>query len=164
MVSMRISVVSVCMIFGGYSGFSAESNDFHTLLQKGRIALTNSNLDEAESFFRRACPEELENAAAPGQLALCEHHLGSLDDTRGRPPLNEAISVFRTAKPVDSAELAYALGALGMIDVSQGFYAQAEAKLREAEALAESSLGEEHPQVAGYQTNLALVLMLEGRY
>jgi tetratricopeptide (TPR) repeat protein len=49
-----------------------------------------------------------------------------------------------------------------MLDLNMGRYKAGEASLRRAMELAGASLGENHPEAAGYAANLALALMAEG--
>jgi tetratricopeptide (TPR) repeat protein len=51
-----------------------------------------------------------------------------------------------------------------MLSVQSGDLKAAEPVLREAVSVAENNLGEEHPDTAAYESNLGLVLYLEGQY
>lgn len=64
-------------------------------------------------------------------------------------------------KPCEPAD---ACNALGLIDLSAGDAKAAEAKFREAIALAAPALGESHPDVAIYQSNLAVALAIGHQY
>jgi tetratricopeptide (TPR) repeat protein len=65
------------------------------------------------------------------------------------------------SNPVESAS---ACGALGMIDLAAGNNKAAEAKFREAIAMATPALGESHPDVAVYQSDLAVALAADRQY
>jgi tetratricopeptide (TPR) repeat protein len=104
----------------------------------------------------------------PHQIPETLSRLGGLygntqDPERGRAPLLEAIAGFGKLATPEPAELAYARNALGMIDLYAGRREAAEANLRDAVRLATASLGEDHPETAVYQTNLALALILRGQ-
>ncbi len=81
-----------------------------------------------------------------------------------RTRLNEAIEVLRNLKPPNARELALAYNSLGMLDLSMGRYKAGEANLRQAMESGGESVGENHPESAGYAANLALALMAEGEY
>jgi tetratricopeptide (TPR) repeat protein len=81
-----------------------------------------------------------------------------------RTKLNEAIEVLRSLKPPDARELALAYNALGVLDLSMGRYKTGEANLRQAVELGGESMGENHPEAAGYAANLALALLAEGEF
>ena len=72
--------------------------------------------------------------------------------------------MLRTPALTNSTELAYASNSLGMLDLRAGDYRASESNLREAVSVAQSALGESHPDTALYQANLALALYGEGRY
>jgi tetratricopeptide (TPR) repeat protein len=81
-----------------------------------------------------------------------------------RTKLNEAIEVLRAVKPPNARELALAYNALGMLDLNVGRYKAGEANLRQAMEFGGASVGENHPEAAGYAANLALALMAEGEF
>jgi tetratricopeptide (TPR) repeat protein len=81
-----------------------------------------------------------------------------------RTKLNEAIEVLRGVKPPNARELAVAYNALGMLDLSVGRYKAGETNLRQAMELGGESVGESHPETAGYAANLALALFAEGEF
>ncbi len=85
---------------------------------------------------------------------------------RGRAPLTEALSLLagNRASATPASQIAFARGALGMIDLVAGNFSAAEASLRQSVAIATTALGEDHPVTAGYQTNLALVLIAERQF
>ncbi len=105
-------------------------------------------------------------AASPELLPEALIRLGGLyADTaqpeRGRALLEEALA----GNPAIAAtEIAYAYNSLGMIDLAGGRERDAEASLRQSIALGTNALGENSPVVAGYQTNLALVLLTERQF
>jgi tetratricopeptide (TPR) repeat protein len=88
---------------------------------------------------------------------------------RGRAPITEALSIVAAPvvdgqpRPSDK-EIAYAHGALGMIELARGNRREADANLREAVTLATNALGEDHPVTLAYQTNLALVLIADRQF
>jgi tetratricopeptide (TPR) repeat protein len=81
-----------------------------------------------------------------------------------RTKLNEAIAVLRALKPPNARELALAYNSLGMLDLGMGHYKAGESNLRQAMEFAGASVGENHPEAAGYAANLALALMAEGEF
>ncbi len=81
-----------------------------------------------------------------------------------RTKLNEAIEVLRSLKPPNARELALAYNSLGMVDLSMGRYKAGELSLRQAMELGSASVGENHPETAGYAANLALALISEGEF
>jgi tetratricopeptide (TPR) repeat protein len=87
---------------------------------------------------------------------------GEPDAARKR--LNEAIEVLRTVRPQNARELALAYNALGMLDLNMGRYRAGEASLRQAMEFGAASVGENHPEAAGYAANLALALLAEGEF
>ena len=72
-------------------------------------------------------------------------------------------SGFQGLKKQNLPELAYAYSSLGMLELTGGHYKAGESDLRQAMAFANTSLGEDHPETAGYATNLALALLVQDR-
>jgi tetratricopeptide (TPR) repeat protein len=81
-----------------------------------------------------------------------------------RTKLNEAIEVLRSLNPPNARELALAYNTLGVLDLNIGRYKAGETNLRQAMGLASASVGENHPEEAGYAANLALALLAEGEF
>jgi tetratricopeptide (TPR) repeat protein len=81
---------------------------------------------------------------------------------RGRPLLTASIAILKGAKGAPPSELAYAYGSLGILDLRMGNANAAEPNLREAVSLANTALGEDHPETAVYESNLGVTLYLEG--
>lgn len=145
------------------------------LIDLGEYYHRRGRTSEAESSLLKAL-ELARNftAVKPELLPEALNRLGGLyansaQPERGRAPLNEAIAMLTASagiqpSPAMTGELAHALDALGMIEIAAGHQREAESNLRQAVALATSAFGEDHPVIARYETNLALVLMLEGRF
>jgi tetratricopeptide (TPR) repeat protein len=87
---------------------------------------------------------------------------GEPDVARAR--LNEAIELFRSLKSPNARELALAYNTLGMLDLNTGRYKAGESNLRQAMEFADVSVGQSHPETAGYAANLALALLAEGEF
>ena len=132
-----------------------------TLENLGELYRQNKRPGDAEKRFLEA----IDIARTPEALSRLGGLYGESDrPERGRRLLEEAIDGMAARAPQPSAQLAYAHNALGMIDLAAGQFASGEAHLREGVGLASTALGEDHPETAAYQTNLALALILEGRF
>ncbi len=150
------------------------------LIDLGEHYHRQGRMKDAETSLRKALEiargvnelpvDELKSVLLPEALI----RLGGLfSDTtypeRGRAPINEALALIAMpgydgqARP-PSTEVAFAHGALGMIELAAGNRPEAETHLRESVALATAAFGEEHPATVAYQMNLALVLISEGHY
>jgi tetratricopeptide (TPR) repeat protein len=114
------------------------------------------------------------SAVKPELLPEALDRLGALysespQPESGRAPLTEALAIM-TAQPNNQSdqhvlsEIAYAHNSLGMLDLAVRLQPEAESNLRDAVSLASKAIGEDHPVTAMYQTNLALVLMLNGQF
>lgn len=128
--------------------------------RQGKVKDAERMLGEAAALakpFAQTDPE-LYGTMLSRWAAVC----GEPDVARAR--LNEAIEVLRALKPANARELALAHNSLGMLDLSMGRYKAGEANLRHAVELGGESVGENHPESAGYAANLALALMAEGEF
>lgn len=128
--------------------------------RQGRAADAEASLLKAVDLARQLTAEN------PSLLPEALIRLGGLyadssQPERGRALLDEALAGHPA---IAGTETAYAHSCLGMIDLAAGREREAEANLRQAEALATSALGDESPVLAVYQTNLALVLLTVRQY
>jgi tetratricopeptide (TPR) repeat protein len=82
----------------------------------------------------------------------------------GRPLLTEALDAFRSLEPRRQAAEARVLNTLGFMDLLEGHTAQALSLLNEAVRLAMTELGENHLEVATYQSDLAFAYVRSGQY
>jgi tetratricopeptide (TPR) repeat protein len=73
-----------------------------------------------------------------------------------RALLNEGIPLFRGLAKPQGREHARALATLGLLDIIAANYKDAESHLSEAIALSSGAAGEDTPETAEYQSNLAL--------
>jgi tetratricopeptide (TPR) repeat protein len=123
--------------------------------RQGRAADAEASLSKAVELARRitaAKPELLPEAL----IRLGGLYADSAQPERGRALLEEALA---GPAAISDTETAYAYSCLGMIELAAGRERESEANLRESVALATKTLGEDHPVVAAYQTNLALALL-----
>ena len=141
-----------------------------TLMNLGELYRRQRRTAEAQKQLLRAVAaaqriESQHPEAYPEALARLGGLYGESDQPeRGRPLLTEAIEKFGRLAAREDAELGYAHNSLGMIELASGHLRAGESNLREAVALATSSLGENHPETATWQINLALALVLEGQF
>jgi tetratricopeptide (TPR) repeat protein len=123
--------------------------------RQGRTADAEASLLKAVDIARALTGEKPE-LLPEALIRLGGLYADTSQPERGRVLLAEALA----ANPaIAETEIAYAHSGLGMIDLAAGREREAEAQLRQAEALATNALGEDSPLVAGYQTNLALALL-----
>ena len=83
---------------------------------------------------------------------------------RGRPLLEEAIAIFRAQGQKQEGELSGALDVLGMIDLVAARYKEAEALMTEALRFSISNSGENHPETATRESDLALAYIQDRQY
>jgi tetratricopeptide (TPR) repeat protein len=128
--------------------------------RQGRVTDAERVLSEAFTLVKplAGSDPELYGVVLSRWGALC----GEPDKARIR--LSEAIEVLRRLQEPNPRELALAYNALGMVDINTGHYKTGESELRRAVDLAGASVGENHPETAGYSANLALALMAEGEF
>ena len=129
-----------------------------TLISLSDLLAAQARIEEAGQLVSLA-----RKTATPAMMPSVLAHYGTLlarteDPERARPLLDEAIRLFGQAVNPEPAEVAYALNALGTLDLSGGKYAAAEASFRRALELNIS------PESVNYQTNLGLALYMQGRY
>ena len=140
-----------------------------TLMNLGSLYRTQGRTPEAEGMLTQAYALALNQVERDRLLAVAASRLGgfyseSSSPERGRPLLNQAISLLRKPALSDPAELAYACNLLGMLDLHAGDYKAAESNLRAAVSTATDNLGESYPDTAIYEADLALALYNEGQY
>jgi tetratricopeptide (TPR) repeat protein len=141
-----------------------------SLLNLGELYRKQHRLADAEARLLRAA--ELARgirADYPQVYAEALSRLGGVyaeseNPGRGRPLLAEAIGIFRGFAPDEDAEEAHTFDALGMIDLVAGRTGDAQASLREAVSLSALASGEDHPETAGYQSDLAFALIQDHQY
>jgi len=88
----------------------------------------------------------------------------SQNPERGRPLLEEAIPMFRAQGQKQEGELSGALDVLGMIDLVAARYKEAEGLMTEALRLSISIDGENHPETATRESDLALAYIQDRQY
>jgi tetratricopeptide (TPR) repeat protein len=140
-----------------------------TLLNLGDLYRREHRLPEAEQVLKQAAEiakqYELQKPELPAEalsrLGVIYLEMSHMDESLST--LTDAVQRFATLKPTVPAEEAYAWNGLGMVQLGFGLDQDAEASLRRAVSLAMPVLGENHPETAAYQTNLALVLILQGQ-
>ena len=152
--------------------FAPEYAMYHaaTLMNFGSMYLTQGRMAEAEGPLSQAFAlvynaksgEENKALVAAVTSRLGRFYSDSGAPERGRPLLNASIAILKDAKGAPPSELAYAYGSLGILDLRMGNASAAEPNLREAVSLANTALGEEHPETAVYESNLGVTLYLEG--
>jgi tetratricopeptide (TPR) repeat protein len=157
-----------------WDGFAPEYGLYHaaTLMNFGSMYLTQRRLAEAEPplieafalVYKYGNGEDSQALVAAVTSRLGRFYSDSGAPERGRPLLNAAIAVLKSAKEAPPSELAYAYGSLGMLELRSGNVGTAEPNLREAVSLASTALGEDHPETAVYESNLGVALYLEGHY
>jgi tetratricopeptide (TPR) repeat protein len=129
---------------------------------------------EAEASFLKAVELARGLTGTPQLLPEALIRLGGLyadspTPERGRVPLSEALGVVQDrhgggAPVIAAGELAHAHSELGAIELAAGHLREAESHLRESIALATRELGEDHPVTAGYQANLAFMLLVNRQF
>jgi tetratricopeptide (TPR) repeat protein len=141
-----------------------------TLMDLGQLYRRQRRTADAEKQLRQAIGiarriESKHPELYPEALSRLGGVYGESDQSeRGRPLLNDAIARLGRLGAGETAELASAHSALGMIDLATGHLSTGESNLRKAVDLAASSLGEDDPETATLQINLALALVLEGQF
>jgi tetratricopeptide (TPR) repeat protein len=141
-----------------------------TLLNLGDLYRRQRRLPEAERMLRQAADiaktyEQQKPELHPeslSRLGVIYLEMSRIEQALG--VLKDAVQRFATLKPAVPAEAAYAWNGLGMVQLGSGLEAEGEASLRRAVALATPVLGEDHPETAAYQTNLALALIVQGQF
>jgi tetratricopeptide (TPR) repeat protein len=81
----------------------------------------------------------------------------------GRPLLTEALNAFQSLEPRRQAGEARVLNTLGFMDLLEGHTAAALSRLNEAVRLAMTELGEDHMDIATYQSDLAFAYVRSGQ-
>lgn len=152
--------------------FAPEYGMYHaaTLMNFGSMYLTQGRMAEAEGPLSQAFAlvynantgEENRALVAAVTSRLGRFYSDSGVPERGRPLLNASIAILKGAKGASPSELAYAYGSLGILELRMGNAGAAEPNLREAVSLANTALGEDHPETAVYESNLGVTLYLEG--
>ncbi|HWF11250.1 MAG TPA: tetratricopeptide repeat protein [Bryobacteraceae bacterium] len=145
------------------------SRRISTMTNLGSLYRRQRRFPEAEKMLSQALDlsqplgaiEPALHAATLGRLGTLYGDLDQPD--RARSMLEETIGTLRNV-PTAGAELAYTWSSLGMLELRAGRYKAGEADLRKAVSLASNVHGEENPETAFYQTDLALALMVEGQY
>jgi tetratricopeptide (TPR) repeat protein len=151
------------------SGPAYLSRRISTMTNLGSLYRRQRRFAEAEKMLSAALDLSQPLAAIePALHATALERLGSLygdldQPDRARAMLEGAIGTLRNV-PASGAELAYAWSSLGMLELRVGRYKAGESDLRQAVGLASNVHGEENPETASYQTNLALALMVQGQY
>jgi len=145
------------------------------LIDLGEHYHRQGRLDEAEASLLKAVElARTLTASQPRLLPQALMRLGgfysdSAKPERGRAPLIEALAIISASQNDAPAtppvlEIAYGHNFLGMIDLAAGRRREAESNLRESVALATSTLGEDHPVTAAYETNLAATLLVDRQF
>ena len=148
---------------------SANSTQVATLVDLGSRCAIQGRLGEAEKYFTQALDTARKLQGAEAHLIVqAESRLGAFYSQtglpeRGRPFLQDALAKLRTPEYASLPELAYACNALGMLDVWARSYSTADAYLREAIDAASKDPGEDSPETAAYETNLGVLLHLQGK-
>jgi tetratricopeptide (TPR) repeat protein len=141
-----------------------------TLMNLGDLYRRQHRLPEAEQVLRQAAAiakqyEQQKPELHPGALSrLGVIYLEMSRIEEAMTVLKDAVQRFAAVKTADPAEEAYAWNGLGMVQLGSGLEQDADASLRRAISLAAPVLGENHPETVSYQTNFALVLILQGQF
>ncbi len=140
--------------------------------RQGQFSLAEATLVKALEIARQvvnAKPDLLHEAL----IRLGGLYSRSAQPERGRAPLTEALTSANPDEDTQTAalpttvpptEVAYARDSMGIIELAAGNLNAAEAELRASADLAARTVGEDHPVTARYQTDLALALLVRGRY
>ncbi|MDE3195191.1 MAG: tetratricopeptide repeat protein [Acidobacteriota bacterium] len=141
-----------------------------SLINLGELYRRWRRLPEAEQKLVRAVDLTRElRAAYPQTYAEALSRLAGLfaesqNTERARPLLEEAIAIFRAQSPREDAELSVALDTLGMIDLVAGRHAEAESLIADALRLSIAASGENHPETATRQSDLALAFIQDRQF
>jgi tetratricopeptide (TPR) repeat protein len=141
-----------------------------TMMNLGELYRRQHRLPEAEAIVRQAAELAKQYETQRPELrpeTLSRLGVIYLDMSRFEPALSslqDAVTGFAGLAAPVPAEEAYAWNGTGMLQLASGHQPEAEASLRHAVSLATGALGENHPETATYQTNLALALIVQGQF
>ena len=145
-----------------------------TLMNLGELYRRMHRPQEAEDAFKQAAERALRAEPESGFVyAEVLSRLGAIYQETNRldsaiAVLTESVRRFGALPPAIAegvrSEEAFARNGLGMVQLGLGLQREAEANLRGAVSLATAVLGEDHVETASYQTNLALALIVTGRF
>ena len=140
-----------------------------SLMNLGELYRRFHRMDDAERALTQALEIVGKFEDQPGLMGETLSRIGFLYQETGRSvlalkTLREAVARFEESKTPSPTEQAYAINGLGMTELALGYQKDAEEHLEKAVQLSMTSQGPDHPETAGYQTNLALAFVLTGQF
>lgn len=141
-----------------------------SMMNLGELYRLQRRTDETEDCLSRSV--QLAREVRPAYPQIYPEALSRLGgayaefdkSAEGRALLTEALDAFRSLKPRRQADEARVLNTLGFMDLLEGYTVGALARLSEAVRLAMTELGEDHLEVATYQSDLGFAYVRSGQF